>query len=222
MNRALLVLLCLCFVGCQSLKKPEVWGPVVLAAALQINDLDEQLSDDLASDTPVFGSQEDAGEASGDLLDFTQTSYLAAGLFIPNATQGPLGKTVLLGGQYLSVQVVEELTAEMKDAVGRERPNGANKKSMPSGHMTEATYQASLARHNISYLGVSDGTKTVFNYVVTGSAVMTGYARVEAGQHYISDVLVSWSLGTLYGDAANMITPTLSRDHVGMTYFLNF
>lgn len=222
MTRALLLVLALFMTGCQAMQEPKIWVPIAVAAALQINDLDEQLSEDLADNNPIFGDQENADDVSGDLLHFTQVAYISAGVFIPNGTLGPLGKVVLIGGQSLSVDVVDNITNELKDQAGRERPSGSNDESIPSGHMTEATYQASLAQHNISYLGVSERTKDYLGYVVTGSAVMTGWARVEAGQHYISDVLVSWSMGSLYGEVANMITPTLSRDHVGMTYFMNF
>ena len=51
----------------QALRDPNVWAPVAAAVALQAGDLDEQISDQLRENTPLFGSSENALDASDDL-----------------------------------------------------------------------------------------------------------------------------------------------------------
>ena len=71
----------------QAVRDPKVWAPMLAAALLQIDDWDEDISDRLREDTPLFGSSEDAERASDDLRDLTAAAYLGTALIAPVSEQ---------------------------------------------------------------------------------------------------------------------------------------
>ena len=220
MNR--IILLCFLATGCSAMQNPNIWAPVAVAAALQVNDMDEQISDELSENTPVFGSNDSAGDWSDNLELATTASYIAAGVYIPDLGAG--GKAKLIGVQTLSVVAVHYVTGEIKDATDRERPDESGDDSMPSRHTTMAAYQAQLAGANIDRLDASSDTKRNLRLSVNATAAMSGYARIEAGKHYPSDVLIGWSLGNLFAYTAKdtVVMPSVSRDSVGVSLSFNF
>ncbi len=199
----ILVLVLFSAQGCAAFNDPHVWAPVAAAVVLQVNDLDEQISDQLYENNPVFGDVENAKDWSDNFRQYTQTSYILAGA----AADIPLDKKAfMLTAQYISKEALSEFRGELWRHIDRERPDGSNNNSMPSGHTTSASYQASLAKTNTQYLAVSDDTKRYLDMTYTSFAVMTGYARVEAGKHYPSDVLIGYALGAFAGNLAGMAT----------------
>lgn len=207
--------------GCNAVQHPGVWGPAALAAALQINDLDEQISDELSENTPLFGSNDGADDWSDIFRDATAVSYVTAGAYIP---EDSLTKTLLIGTQVLSAETVSYAGGELKDSIDRERPDGSDSGSMPSRHTLVASYQANLASANIARLDISTRTKRRLDFSVNTLAVMTGYARVEARKHYPSDVLIGWGLGNLFGYAAEgtVIMPSASKEDVNVVFSATF
>ena len=78
----------------------------------------------------------------------------------------------------------------IKYAVGRERPNGENNQSFPSGHASNAfTLATVVERHYGWKLGVPA-------YVVAG---VVGASRVQQDKHYVSDVVAGATLGYIVG-----------------------
>ncbi len=74
----------------------------------------------------------------------------------------------------------------IKYAVGRERPNGENNQSFPSGHASNAfTLATVVERHYGWKLGVPA-------YVVAG---VVGASRIQQDKHYVSDVVAGATLG---------------------------
>jgi hypothetical protein len=209
----------------EAVKDPHVWAPVAAAAALQINDYDTELSDHLREETPLFGSTDNASDMSDQLRDFTQVAQISTALLAvgPEDTGDWLwAKSKLLVAEHFTIKATSKITSKLKHEFGRERPNAADHKSMPSGHTSKASVQASMAQINIQYLPVSDTTKQVLDLTMTGSAALTGWARVEGGWHYPSDVLIGYALGRFMGhigqafilpDQPNIfITPLVTED----------
>jgi membrane-associated phospholipid phosphatase len=81
-------------------------------------------------------------------------------------------------------------TFALKYAVGRERPNGENNQSFPSGHTSNAfALAAALDGHY--------GKKvTIPAYTL---AALVGYARLSDKVHWLSDVLAGATLGYIVG-----------------------
>ena len=74
----------------------------------------------------------------------------------------------------------------LKVAVGRERPNGENNQSFPSGHASNAfTLATVVERHYGWKLGIPA-------YVVAG---VVGASRIQQDKHYVSDVVAGATFG---------------------------
>ncbi|MCP4433668.1 MAG: hypothetical protein GY806_22040 [Gammaproteobacteria bacterium] len=71
----------------QAFRDPNVWGTLLAAAVLQINNYDEELSDRLREDTPLFGSTKAASDASYDFRDSTELAYMTTALLTPALSQ---------------------------------------------------------------------------------------------------------------------------------------
>jgi membrane-associated phospholipid phosphatase len=81
----------------------------------------------------------------------------------------------------------------LKYAVGRERPDGSNNQSFPSGHaITAFCFAPVVAKYGGWELGVP----------AYAFATVTALARVEGYHHYLSDVLAGATLGIVIGNAA--------------------
>jgi membrane-associated phospholipid phosphatase len=78
----------------------------------------------------------------------------------------------------------------LKVAVGRERPNGQNNQSFPSGHASNAFTIATVAERHYGWkLGVPA-------YIIAG---VVGASRIQQDKHYVSDVLAGATLGYIVG-----------------------
>ena len=74
----------------------------------------------------------------------------------------------------------------LKHTVRRERPDGSDTNSFPSGH-TSASFQGA------SFIHFRYGLKyAIIPYL---GAAFVGYSRVQADKHYVSDVLAGAAIG---------------------------
>jgi membrane-associated phospholipid phosphatase len=80
----------------------------------------------------------------------------------------------------------------LKYPVGRERPDGSNNLSFPSGHSITAFCIAPVV---MRYWGVQAGVET---YVL---GAVTAFSRVEGYHHYLSDTIAGATLGIVIGNA---------------------
>jgi membrane-associated phospholipid phosphatase len=87
----------------------------------------------------------------------------------------------LVNGAYTSV---------LKVAVGRERPNGQDEKSFPSGHTSNAFALAAVVERHY-------GWKAGLPAYAVASAVAV--SRLQRNKHYVSDVLAGATLGYIVG-----------------------
>lgn len=89
-----------------------------------------------------------------------------------------------------AISVNAAVTYFLKYTVGRERPNGENNRSFPSGHTSNSFVTAAVA-HEL--FGNTVGTAAYL------SAVIVGISRINDNKHYLSDVLVGAGIGTAIG-----------------------
>lgn len=179
-------------------KDPWTWGPLLGAAAFQIDNFDERTSDWAREHTPVFGSQRSAEQWSDDLRSASSFAHYATILATPGGDQPGGWLLSKVKGTLVSVAAVSatvQVTNRMKQAVGRERPDGSDEESFPSGHTSASSVHTTLASHNLESIEMSGGTRTALNVGLHALTFGTSWARIEAGYHYPADTLFSMALG---------------------------
>ncbi len=81
-------------------------------------------------------------------------------------------------------------TVILKKLIGRERPNGLNNHSMPSGHTSQSFAVAAVVNE---IYGQNAG---IVAYLI---ASLVGISRINDNDHYLSDVIASAGIGTAIG-----------------------
>lgn len=174
---------------------PVTWVPAAGAVAFGISGLDDNVTDWASDKTPLFGSRDRAIDASDRLRDLLKLGMAGTAMFAPVKGAYREFPERRLAANYLAIRSSEKTVKELKDLVGRERPDGSNKLSFPSGHTIEAVTAATLIRRNLSPAIQPPLFRTSFDAAIMGAGVLTGWARMEANRHYPSDVLTSVALG---------------------------
>jgi membrane-associated phospholipid phosphatase len=171
--------------------------PLVIGTlgALLIHPADASLSRHLGGSAPAVGTTGgilggpavEAATLGGLLLvaPFTHNAKLRATTF--SLFQGFALDTVLVQG--------------LKAATGRTRPNGANDRSFPSGHASDAFLLATVLSH---YYGPKVAVPA---YAL---ATLVAVARVESLEHYPSDTVAGATVGYISAMAA-----VRSAEHAG-------
>jgi len=181
---------------------PQVWIPLLGAAAFQIDDLDRRASDWAREHTPAFGSQLRAERWSDYLRDASAYTHYATMLatrsgdeahgWIANKTRGALVDAA-------AVATTVAITRGMKTTFERERPVGLATESFPSGHTSSAAVHTALASRNLEFIAVRPAVRGAFDAGLYAMTLGTSWARIEAGWHYPSDTLFSMALGRFIG-----------------------
>jgi membrane-associated phospholipid phosphatase len=172
-------------------KDPQTWAPLVGAALLGAADLDDDLSAWAADQQPLFGG--DAQDASDTLRDLATGTYLLTALLAPSESLA--GKATGLAVGAGTLLVTRQVTRSLKGLASRERPDGSNDESFPSGHASSSAAAAAFAIGNLSHMqlpGWAEAPLTVGVYGVAGAAA---WARVEAEKHHVADALAGYALG---------------------------
>lgn len=174
------------------------WVPTAGAAVLFIGTVDEDIAEWAADETPLFGSRRVADDYSSDAKNFlfglSIVSSLAtwSGPDIESAALPKLKGLLLLEATALSSRSIRN---ELKKQIGRERPDGRDRLSMPSGHTSTAFTHARWIIEDLDYLDLPSQTRTDLQVATWVTAASVGWARVEANRHYPTDVLLGAALG---------------------------
>jgi membrane-associated phospholipid phosphatase len=173
-------------------------GPLVGAAVFAVDDFDERASDWATNHTPIFGSVDDAKDASDDLKDVLRFEAVATLLLTPSGDevrQWANSKAKGAGVEVGAYLLTDSLTSGLKDWTSRQRPDKSSDRSFPSAHTSQAFALATLSNRNLDYIDVPWGLRRPLQ--VTNIAVASGvaWARVEGQRHYPSDVLFGAALG---------------------------
>jgi hypothetical protein len=159
--------------------------------------------DDLAGEVETNVKLNDAMAPGHTYGAFSSQALIGVGLYTGGwfAKKNKLART---GADIMRAQLLSQAYVQaIKFSVQRERPNGSNHVSFPSGHSASAFATASvLQRHYGWKVGVPAGA--VAAYVAT--------ARVHDNHHYLSDVI----FGAAMGIAAQR-TVTLRAGRYAMT-----
>jgi membrane-associated phospholipid phosphatase len=158
---------------------------------------DKKVSHWATEHTPIFGSVQNAKNDRVYLEIPLYTEVLITALATPSGDDSKDWVTSKLKG--LVVEGAAELatagaTSLLKDTTGRTRPNGGNN-SFPSGEASAAFSSVALSNRNLDSIELLQEVKIPLKIgnILLGTSV--GWARVEAGAHYPSDVLAGAALG---------------------------
>jgi hypothetical protein len=179
---------------------PETWIPAAGALALQIGDADHEVAEWAARTTPIYGSQENADEMSDVLKETSGALWVVSGLVTPSGDDaGEWARNKLRGFsvQFGSGFLLRETVGLVK-ATDRTRPNGLGE-SFPSAHAASASHYNTMAAMNLETLEWGRGPMMATRIGLGALTAATSWARVEAHQHYPSDVLAGMALGHFFG-----------------------
>ena len=171
--------------------EPGTWAPLAAAGLLTINNADGRLTDWAIDHQPLFGH--DADSVSNDLQKATTALWLTTALVAPSDSFGD--KLAGVGAGFAAVALEGAVSTGLKEVVGRERPNGRNDLSFPSGHAGRTQALATMTAYNVNSMDLSEPARLG---LIGGSQLLaagTAWARVEAGKHHVSDVLVGSAIG---------------------------
>jgi hypothetical protein len=100
-------------------------------------------------------------------------------------------KVAHLGMDLLQAQIMTELLVEpIKFAVGRQRPDGSDHQSFPSGHAAVTFATATVIERHLGW------RKSVLAYAIASYVAMS---RIHDDRHYLSDVIFGAAVGTIAG-----------------------
>lgn len=172
------------------------WGPAAGAAVFGLAGWDRTVSDWARERTPVFGSGQGAHDGSDAFVVMSCGGLLGSALAAPAGDGWRQSAAARGGALALEAGVVGAtvgLAEGLKGVTGRARPDGSDRASLPSGHAAAAFSCSALTRRNLVE-GGGDGLRTALGVSSTVAAAAAGWARVEAGKHYPSDVLAAAAL----------------------------
>jgi membrane-associated phospholipid phosphatase len=199
---------------------PWVWAPLATAAILQVDNLDRRTSDWAREHTPVFGSQSNAEQWSDDLRSTSTALAFVSLVATPggdDAGQWLISKAKGGAVEVAAIAATGAATVALKGATNRERPNGADNESFPSGHTSSAAVHGQLAKTNLASIEMSPGLRLKEDVGIDAVVLGTAWARVEAGWHYPSDTLVGMALGTFVASfATRAFLPETSNESLGL------
>lgn len=181
-----------------ALLDPYTLAPLAGAAVFTIDDFDERVSDWAIDHNPIFGSVDDADDASNWLRNGLEIEAYATPMLTPSGDTAEQWIPAKLRGYAVAIgstEAVGGVMTVMKEQIERERPDKSAMDSFPSGHSMRAFSYATLSNRNLKYIEMPEPVRPVLRTVNVLTATGAAWARVEAGRHYPSDVLVGAALG---------------------------
>jgi len=176
-------------------------APLAGAGIFAIDDFDHRVSNWAAKHNPVFGSEQNARDASDTfkrILQFETIGTCTATMFRndPNDPENPIyAKLKYPAVELAAWGATKAATRGLKHAFSRTRPDRLDNKSFPSGHTSEAFSLATLSNRNLEHLDLPDNWTIPLQTANICLATGTAWARVEGRKHYPTDVLFGAALG---------------------------
>jgi membrane-associated phospholipid phosphatase len=176
-------------------RHPGTWAPVIGAAIIAAGSWDGDISDWAVKERPVFGSWEAAQDASDILRSSAHVGMVASALAVPSGDDRWLSSMAWrMAWEHLGVMAASYTTDPIKRWTDRKRPNGGPG-SFPSWHATRAAAYTGMGYRNLDLVKLRPAFRRSTQFILASIAAGTAWARVEAGQHYPTDVLAGAALG---------------------------
>jgi hypothetical protein len=199
----------------EAVRDPGVWVPAIGAGVMQVGHADRETSEWAREHMPVFGSQRRADRWSDNLRSASMIAYLASALATPSGDDASSwlenkAKGYLVG--FTAATVTSLARHQLKSGIDRERPDGMDNASFPSGHTSASAVFTQLASRNLRSIRTSDHTQRALDIGLDALTIGTAWARIEAGAHFPSDTLFSIALGNLIASFVNDAFLGLTED----------
>lgn len=172
-------------------------------------DYDEDISDWASDNTPIFGSEETADDWSDYLDGALQVEWVATSLLIDDPQYQPYQKFI---GQSSALIATSSITGVLKETVKRERPDGNNDKSFPSGHTSNAFATATLNNYNLQHANMSENKIKMAQFSNLALSSGVAWSRVEANRHHLGDVMFGAAIGRFTAVFVNDVIFGLPED----------
>ncbi len=225
--------LCCLLAGCaaapsarEALLDPMTWVPAAGALVLQVDDLDDDLSEWAVDHTPVFGSKSSADDG-GDVIVVALVAEMALTSLAAPKLETPCGRE--LHPFLVDVGIVGAngaIESVLKDVVTRSRPEGSSTSGFPSGHAMSAFTLSALSNRHLESVEMSTVLRGAAQVTNVALASGVAWSRVEASRHYPSDVLAGAALGNFFTrfflDGFFLEVQSLGDDHVTVGAVLSF
>jgi hypothetical protein len=189
-------------------KDPLTWGNVGTAAIFAVNGnkLDRDISNWARENTPVFGSQRKALEASDQLRHATDVGARLTALMVPTEKHGSdwvLDKTKMMLFEAASASLTLNTTGVLKETTDRRRPymepsTTKPRDSFPSAHASTTFNNAALGSFHAQQFDIPPLGRNLLSAGFYTLGTGTAWARIEGGVHYPSDVLFGAALGNFF------------------------
>lgn len=180
------------------------WMPLAGAAVVAVGGWDRQWQRSLAKHQYLF--DDDGEDASNRLIQAGTLLYATSVVFAAPEDTAFVDaldwKAANLATFVASKASVDELTGRMKPASGRERPDGVPDDAFPSRHSATSAAQTTLTRRNLDYIDMNPTVRDAAKIGLHALDGLTGLARIEADQHYPTDVLAGIALGNFISSFA--------------------
>ena len=182
----------------KALIDPQTLIPLAGAAVFTVNGYDRKVSNWARRSTPIFGSNKAAENAYSPLRTSLRYEMYVTLLATPSGEDlKDIVSSKLKGWavEWVAEEATSKTTNFIKDKIGRTRPNGGDNLSFPSSGASIPFTYSTLANRNLDSIPVPEEVRVPLKIGTILLASATAWSRVEAGQHFPSDVLVGAALG---------------------------
>ena len=189
--------------GASGVFAPESLRPLLAGSALAGTGV--LLDDEVKS---AIADEDDAlADFAGDYMGPAELGVVTLGLFIGGRFSEDPRFRAMTYDLAVSASVNLGYTSALKAAINRERPDGSDEDSFPSGHTSNAFALASVASAHY-------GKKVGIPAYVVASAI--GVSRLRSNDHWLSDTLGGATLGTLVGWTVVRQNDKLTQDETSL------
>jgi len=180
-----------------ALVDPETLIPAAGALVFAVNGYDRKVSNWATTHYPIFGSEQNARNASDYLLIPLPVETFVTALATPSGDDPKdwaFWKLKGIAVEGTAVLLTEGATSLAKRTIDRTRPDGGGA-SMPSSHSSTAFSAQTLSNRNLESIPLPSEVRLPLQVGNILLATSVAWARVEGGNHFPSDVLVGAALG---------------------------
>jgi membrane-associated phospholipid phosphatase len=157
------------------------------ALALAVHPVDQTFNERLMSSSDFVNAFFAPGKYLGDTPE--QVAFSIGTYAVGRLRNQP--KVAHLGMDLVQAQLLSELLVEpLKFATQRERPDGSNNQSFPSGHASVTFATATVIERHLGW------RKSMLGYAI---ATYVAMSRMHDNRHYLSDVVFGAAVGTIAG-----------------------
>jgi membrane-associated phospholipid phosphatase len=182
-----------------SAKELKTWIPIAGSIVVLAGGWDDDISDWAFENTPIYGSVDNA-EIYADIFLTASIVSVPTTILVTPRPNGTPNKLALLGVSILAGFFTNQGVDLLKN-INRERPDESDTESFPSRYTALSAVSTTMSIRNIEFTRIKRKYELPLDIFLYAITLGTGWARIEAGKSYPTDVLFALSLGNFLGCA---------------------